>query len=143
MTNFYHSFLGVGHEFYVHDFPSNPTILFRFAINQIPFFKFLLRNIFYLCVVIVNKISQRNTKLIRNNFIGLFQVELLQSHLLLNRRKVANNIISINLTNYKRFVFTFNKLTYFKFVLFLNNKKIYESGSQFHFKSIFFQIQRF
>lgn len=121
MTNSYHRFLGVRHKLYFQDFASNPTILFGFAINQVSFFEFLLCNILYLSVMVVYKISQRNTKFIHKNFISLSQVKLLQSHLLFYRGKVANNVICINLTNCKRFIFEFNKLTDLRFVLFLNN----------------------
>ncbi len=101
MSHFYDSLLSVGHKFDVNDFSSDPFVIFCLAVDEVSFVKFFSRDVLYWRVMISDKVFQIGTQLINNDVIGFFEIQLFQCGLILDQRKVPDDIVAVDFTNRK------------------------------------------
>ena len=132
MINFYNDFLRIRHKLNIDNFANNPLILFKLAVNQLSNLKFLHINIFKSRIMIDNELIKRSTHLININLIILFDINLLESGILVNFVEIPNNIITIRLTNNKITINTFYEFTDLFTILFLEYENKYVSCGRFH-----------
>ena len=132
MINFYNDFLRIRPKLNIDNFANNPLILFKLAVNQLSNLKFLHINIFKSRIMIDNELIKRSTHLININLIILFDINLLESGILVNFVEIPNNIITIRLTNNKITINTFYEFTDLFTILFLEYENKYVSCGRFH-----------